>query len=97
MSYGLTLAGVALPEDRDPLGVCRIAPTQAVAFEAGASAPPEVPLWRESLPASPDEAETLLEGQSTALRQRQAVLADVQRELASLADAAAAAYQSPAR
>ncbi len=85
MSYGLTLVGVTLPGGQDPLGLCHVAPA-AVAFEASAESAPEVPSWHESLPASPEDAESLLAAQRAALRQRQTTLASIQHDLASLAE-----------
>ena len=83
-----SVAGLALPEGQDPLGLWQVperpARDEAVAFsvgEAKAPAEPEAPTWRVSLPDSPEAAQAILQRQSRAMQLAQRDLQRVDRQL----------------
>ncbi len=83
-----SVAGLALPEGQDPLGLWQVperpARDEAVAFsvgEAKAPAEPEAPTWRVSLPDSPEAAQAILQRQSRAMQLAQRDLQRVERQL----------------
>jgi hypothetical protein len=78
--------------EADVLGIWRIGPpAPGVAFTAGASTPPEVPLWRIDLPADPGQAAGRLEAGHARLRAASDRLADAATRLDAELDGAGAA------
>jgi hypothetical protein len=73
--------------EADVLGVWRVGPpAPGVAFAAGASAAPEVPLWRIDLPADPGQAAGRLEAGHARLRAASERLADAATRLEAVLD-----------
>ncbi|MBN1874760.1 MAG: hypothetical protein JXA33_11065 [Anaerolineae bacterium] len=77
-TYGLTLSGVTLPGEQDPLGICAVEPP---AFAADGRV--EVPTWRIDLPSSPEAAQAILAQTTRLLQQREDNLDVIRRELDS--------------
>jgi hypothetical protein len=81
MNYGFTLSGVTLPAADDLFGVWRIPDETSLAFDTSA---PGDPIWRVSLPASIDEARSILHDQWQAIQLNELALTQAGQRLARL-------------
>ncbi len=83
--YRFQLSGVTLPGASDLFGVWQVPPqTSGVSFGIGEPATPAEPTWRVSLPASPDEAQSILSEQERAIQRGESALAQAQERLTRL-------------
>ena len=84
------LSGASLPGADDLFGVweVRAVPSQGegLAFDASAPAAPAEPIWRVQLPASPEDAQAILDVQSLALQRSESDLWQAQQRLARVSE-----------
>lgn len=76
------LSGMALPGDKDPLGIWATDGPAATPFAAGQAE--DVMVWRVELPSSGFDARSLLGARTAAVSARVSALADVEARLAAL-------------
>ena len=81
--YGFSLHGVNLANTNDLLGVWSI-PAPATSFDVNAPIEPTDPTWRVELPASIDEARSIIAQQQASLQRSEAALLEAEQRLSQL-------------
>ena len=82
--YRFALSGVTLPGAGDLFGVWEMPAVTGVSFDVDAAAAPAEPTWRVQLPASPDDAQAVLDIQTRALQHSTLDLVQAEQRLAQV-------------
>jgi len=80
--YSFKVSGLTLPKGNDLFGVWQVPPAAGVSFDVSAPAPELT--WRIALPASPDEAQSILSEQAQAIQRGESALTQAQERMARL-------------
>ena len=82
--HNFLVSGLTLPEGNDLFGVWQISSPAAPGVSFDVSAPAPEPTWRIALPASPQEAQSILSEQAHAIQRGEQALEQAQARLAQV-------------
>ena len=82
--HSFQISGLTLPKGNDLFGVWEVPSPAALGVSFDVSAPAPEPTWRIALPASPDEAQSILSEQAQAIQRGESALTQAQERMARL-------------